>query len=227
MRKYPVFLNRYAIPFQRICGEFTRQKRPLRILEIGLGSGMMLSYTKTALSIFDAEYRNVIETWNGVDISPQYESLERCGYDTIIKADIEKLFSGDSFDFDICILLHIAEHLFNPEKTLGNLFSTGSPEAVFCIGYPAHFAFAQRFYEPRLRANPNANGHVSVISDRRIKKIAKGCGLNCLANQASFFLRASTSFLEDYAWWYRFNFLWGQYFPFWYSEHTTILQKTT
>jgi 2-polyprenyl-3-methyl-5-hydroxy-6-metoxy-1,4-benzoquinol methylase len=184
----------------------------------------MLAYTKTALESFATEYRDAIATWNGIDIKPDYASLERTGYDNVMQANVENE-TADSRDFDVCILLHVIEHFASPEKTLQTLFTQAPPGSLFAIGYPAHFDLVRRMWEPHIRTNPRGNGHLSVISDLRVHQILKQNKIQRLANQASFFLRATRSLLEDNAWWYRFNYFWGLYAPFWFSEHTVICRK--
>ena len=223
--KYPVFMNRYAIPFEWFLREFSVVGRPLRVLEVGPGAGMMLRYAQTALRILGIGYRQAVGAWKAMDIAPDRKALDPLGYDSIMEQDAEALPPGYEDSFDLCLLLHVAEHFDNPESALSRLFALGSPSAMFVAGYPAHFHWLRKIREKKLRSRTNANGHVSALSDRRVKRIARDCGLSCLQSRANFFLRTSGSFLENLVVWHRFNLFWGRLFPFWYAEHTLVFER--
>jgi hypothetical protein len=66
---------------------------------------------------------------------------------------------------------------------------------------------------------------VSAFSPKRVRNIAKIHGLQLDFLSGAFFMRASGLFLEDRAWWLRFNLAFGAAFPNWPGEIYWVMRK--
>jgi hypothetical protein len=224
-RRYPSRLLRYHVPFHWIAREAVRRGRPLRVCEIGIGSGLMHRFLVYGLEIRGVEYSDVVEHWVGVDVKLLRDALAELPYDRLIEADLEKDLDKIPTACDVCILLHVIEHLYQPEAAIRRLFSRFEEGTLIIAGFPCHPDFAVRFREPYLRKYTNSNGHVSAMSNARFTRAARSSDCEIEELRGAYFLRASGLFLEDYLWWQKFNLAWGGLFPAWPGESFTAARK--
>lgn len=217
-RRYPTRLLRYFIPFHWIGREAARRQRPLKVCEIGIAHGLMLNYMLHGFEQLHVDPRQVIDRWVGVDVELLHDYLDKLPYDQLIKANVETDVASLDLDCDVCIMLHVLEHLFDPEKTIAEVTARLPSGALFIVGFPAHPHFIIPYREPHLRAHTNENGHVSALSARRFNEAAIANGCTIEEARSAYFLRASGLFLEDSRWWQRFNLAWGRMFPGWLGE---------
>ena len=226
-RRYPSRLLRYFVPFHWLGREAVRQARPLKVCEIGIGSGSMLRYLTYGLDMLDIPYSDVIERWVGVDVKLRHDCLDNLPYDDLVQADLENDVAKIPVDCDVCILLHVIEHLRRPEDAIETLFKRLPKDCLLIVGFPQHPHFALRMREPYIRAYTKSNGHVSAISNRRFNNaaLANGCAIEEV--RGAYFLRASGLFLENYRWWQKFNLAWGRMFSSWPGESFIAARKLT
>jgi 2-polyprenyl-3-methyl-5-hydroxy-6-metoxy-1,4-benzoquinol methylase len=95
-----------------------------RILEIGCGSGIML----TKFSMKWPEYEHV-----GVDIANM--AMPNSGF-KFICSDIYSLESKDIGQFDIIVLLDVLEHFGDSEKLLNHMKTFSKPNSIFVFSIP-------------------------------------------------------------------------------------------
>jgi SAM-dependent methyltransferase len=217
-RRYPARLLRYFIPFHWIGREAARRGRALRVCEIGIAHGLMLNYMLHGLEHLHVDPAQVIARWIGVDVHLLHDHLGKLPYDQLIEADLEADIEKIDLDCDVCILLHVLEHLLEPEKAIAEITARLPPGALLIAGFPAHPHVVIQHRERRLRARTNENGHVSALSLRRFNAAARANGCTIEVMQGGYFLRSSGSFLEDRRWWQRFNLAWGRLVPGWLTE---------
>ena len=226
-RRYPSRLLRYFVPFHWLGREAVRRGRPLRVCEIGIGDGSMNRYLTYGLDVLNIPYSDVIARWVGVDVKLKHKRLGQLPYDDLVHADLERDVDKIPTSCDVCILLHVLEHLYRPEASMEKLFSRLDKNTLVIVGFPCHPHFAVSMREPHLRAHTKANGHVSAMSNRRFKKAARANGCEIEEVRGAYCLRASGIFLEDYRWWQKFNLAWGSLFPSWPGESFIAARKLT
>jgi 2-polyprenyl-3-methyl-5-hydroxy-6-metoxy-1,4-benzoquinol methylase len=103
--------------------------RPLRICEIGVDSGQMRCYKENTKPID-------IECWDAVDkkIKP---ILMQFGYNQKIEANVDKNDFELNDQYDVIIVLHLLEHLFEPESLISKLSTALKPDGIIIGGFPA------------------------------------------------------------------------------------------
>jgi len=203
--RYPVKLLRYWFMYNLIREERIRLGRPLRVCEIGVDQGQMLRFMR------DTGFSD-IACWVAIDCRLQPE-LRKSGYTRQIEANVDLPdFSLDE-EYDVIVVLHLLEHLFEPEKLVARLSPALVPGGVVIGGFPVTPKWLASYWQKRIRLTASKFGHVSVFSPRRVKNMAQSCELNLDFISGAFFLRKSGSFLENYKGWLRLNLLWGALFP--------------
>jgi SAM-dependent methyltransferase len=203
--RYPVKLLRYWFMYNLIREEQIRLGRSLRVCEIGVDQGQMLRFMS------DTEFSD-IACWVAVDYRLQPE-LRESGYTRQIEANVDLPdFSLDE-EYDVIVVLHLLEHLFEPEKLVARLSPALVPGGVVIGGFPVTPKWLASYWQKRIRLTASKFGHVSVFSPRRVKNMAQSCGLDLNFISGAFFMRKSGSFLENYKGWLRLNLLWGALFP--------------
>ncbi len=202
--RYPFKLLRYWFIYHMIREEAKVLGYPPSIAEIGIDRGQMLHFTR------DAGFAD-IGSWVGIDCEIKHEA-EEAGYTRLIKADVESANFCLGKKYDIVILLHVLEHLWDPEKLIRNLTFELKPGGIIVGGFPVMPHFLIRYWQKRLRIVQGKNGHVSAFSPQRIKKIATDSGLNIEYLSGAFICRSSGRAIEQYRLWMRFNLLYGAVF---------------
>lgn len=223
-RSYPARLLRYWFVYHFLRELSAQKEEGLKVTEIGIDVGQMREFVNTA-SQCHPEDAPRIDSWNGVDMKVKRDALEGLGYTSLTEAKIEDAPQFLDKQTDVVILLHILEHLYEPEEAMTQLSSLLKPGAMVFGGLPSlpHFLVATR--EAKIRANPNNNGHVSAFSPKRMRDLAETCGFELDFLTGAFMVRASGHWLEDQSWWLNFNLHFAQTFPGWPGETYWVLRK--
>jgi SAM-dependent methyltransferase len=202
---YPIKLLRYWFMYHFIKSQQQRLGRALRVCEIGVDRGQMRRY------IQDAGFTD-IECWEAVDYKLQPE-LAESGYTKQIQANVDVPEFKLAEQYDVIIVLHLLEHLFEPEQLVAKLAPALVSDGILIGGFPTvpHFIRASR--EKKIRQTAANFGHVSTFSPQRVKSMAQNCGLSLDFLSGSYFLRKRNFALENYSFWVRLNLLWGALFP--------------
>lgn len=205
-RRYPTRELRYWFMASLLRRQAELLGRPLRVLEIGIGSGELPRF------IGNREWKGA---WHGIDIKATDET--RALYDRYIEADLDSPLSLTE-SYDAVVALHVLEHLVNPEQSLETLLRYLSPQGILIGGSPTMPAMLARLHEPQLRRKyqhvpVTEHRHLSVLTPSRVKNFAKEHELSIELLTGAFICRASRSPLEDYAFNMRLNLMWGALFP--------------
>ncbi|MDI4238289.1 class I SAM-dependent methyltransferase [Bradyrhizobium sp. Arg237L] len=193
--------------------------RPLRVLEVGIASGELSRF------IGNPAWKGA---WHGIDIKATNET--RALYDHYIEADLDAPLSLTE-SYDAVVVLHVLEHLINPEYALEGLLRHLSPQGVLIGGSPTMPAMLARLYEARLRRKyqhvpVTEHRHLSVLTPSRVRTFAAEHQLSIDLLTGAFLCRASRSPLEDYSFNMRLNLLWGALVPSLGGEVYFALRKT-
>lgn len=217
--RYPIRLLRYWFGYHLLREEAAKAAKPLEVAEIGVHTGQMLEFLRSAPGAPS------FAQWTAVDAVMLTEKLRKAGYDDFFEANLEAPDFDLPKDYDVAVLLHILEHLFEPEKALQKVAKRLRPGGVLIGGFPVvPEAFAQA-REKQVRKTAAPMGHVSVFSPARVRRMAEVCGMELEFSSGAFFMRSKGSPLENSAAWVRFNLLWGGTFPGWPGEIYWMMRK--
>jgi SAM-dependent methyltransferase len=220
--RYPIRHLRYWFASSALADLHDQLKRPLRVLEVGVDNGDMLCFMG-GRKIGDGKFSlpEWIERWDGLDVKIDPDVLDRYSYSDFIEADIEA--SGDwhhNRRYDAIIVIHILEHLLDPEGAMHRLVALVEPGGILMGGSPTMPSFLAWLHEPQLRRknagsmhDVTVHKHLSVITPRRIRRFCRVENMDLTLLAGAFFIRSSGSPLENSALWTRANLLWGGLFP--------------
>jgi 2-polyprenyl-3-methyl-5-hydroxy-6-metoxy-1,4-benzoquinol methylase len=217
-RKYPTRLARYLIPQAWIEELRGRVGRPLRICEIGTGSGQMKTFVDFMGSSLPAASQPLYAEWEGLDIAPQTDKLTRAGYASVQQFDADKSLMRTFKGYDVILLLHVLEHLKDPEGFYPKMAAASDPGTLIIVGVPASAVFLARRREVQLRKKYLPGGHWCKFSPQRLDSLMAAANLENKELTGAFFLRASGLFLENYRWWFQLNLFLAAKFPGWPGE---------
>jgi len=202
---YPIKLLRYWFMFNLIKQQQQRLGRPLRVCEIGVDRGQMRRYVQ------DAGFTE-LACWEAVDYKLQPE-LNESGYTKQIQANVDVPEFGLAEKYDVIIVLHLLEHLFEPEQLALKLSVALEPNGILIGGFPAVPQIIQASRQAKIRKTAANFGHVSTFSPERVRNMAKQCGLHLDFLSGTYILRKRNFFLENCKGWVRLNLLWGALCP--------------
>jgi SAM-dependent methyltransferase len=198
-----------------------RLRRPLRVLEVGIDRGQLLGFMGGS-RIGESRFAlpAAIERWDGLDVQIDPHVLRRYSYTDHFLVDVERPFDLGERRYDAIVLLHVLEHLRDPEGAMRHLRQWIAPGGVIMGGSPTmpdalagpwqrwlRHKNADRMHDVRLHK------HLSVMSPNRIRGFANVEGMAIDLLTGAFFLRWSGSPVENSALWLRANLLWGSLFP--------------
>ena len=217
--RYPLRLLRYWFGYQLLREECLRSGRPLAVAEIGVHRGQMLEFVKSAPAGVSWS------KWTAVDAVMLTDKLKPAGYEDFFEANLEDRSFALPGTYDCAILLHVLEHLFEPEEALKKIASGIAPGGSLIGGFPVVPGAFEKTREKHVRKNAGPMGHVSVFSPARVRRMAKDAGLVAEFSSGAFFLRSKGSPLENSPAWMRFNLFWGRLFPGWPGEIYWLMRK--
>lgn len=219
---YPIRHLRYWFASAALADLHRRLKRPLRVLEVGVDNGDMLCFMG-GRRIAEEQFAlpEWIERWDGLDVKIDPDVLKRYSYTDFIEADIEAPGQWHrNRRYDAVVLLHILEHLVDPEGALRRLTAVVDPGGILMGGSPTMPSILAWLHEPHLRRknashmhDVRVHKHLSVITPSRIRRFCRAEKLDLTLLAGTFFVRSSGSPLENSALWARANLLWGALFP--------------
>ena len=218
--RYPFRLLRYWFTHELLVEEARRrQGTPMTVAEIGIDSGQMLAFSRETLAW--RGHPLPWQQWHGLDCSPPTDGLRRTGYDRLVQLDVEdaaQMAEHQAEGYDVIVLQHVVEHLFEPERALATIATWLRPGGVIIGGSPGTPEFARGYWQQKLRRSARPRGHVSVISSALLQRWARDLGLQTELLSGAFFMRKKGFVLENSAWWLRANLAFGAMFPGWPGE---------
>ena len=217
--RYPIRLLRYWFGQQLLRVECQRAGRPLDVAEIGVHVGQMLEFVRSAQQ--GISYGR----WTAVDAVMRRERLTEAGYSDFQEANLEDPKFKLNHEYDTAILLHVLEHLFEPEEVLKNIAQNIRPGGSLIGGFPVVPGPLAAIRQAQVRRTAKPMGHVSVFSPGRVRRMAAYAGLEVEFMSGAFLMRSKGSPLENSAAWMRLNLLWGRLFPGWPGEIYWLMRK--
>lgn len=217
--RYPIRLLRYWFGYQLLREESRRAGRALDVLEVGVHLGQMLEFVKSAPGGID------YSGWTAVDAILHRERLEKAGYTELLQVDLEQGDLQLPRQYDTAVLLHILEHLFDPESVFRQIAAAVRPGGSLIGGSPVVPGLLAGVREKQLRRTALPYGHVSVFSPDRVRRMALDSGLELEFMSGAFLMRSRGSWLENSDRWMRFNLAWGRLFPGWPGEIYWIMRR--
>lgn len=202
---YPIKLLRYWFMYHLLREQQHRLGRALRVCEIGVDRGQMRRY------VHDAGFTD-IACWEAVDYRLQPE-LSESGYSKQIQANVDLPEFALEEQYDVIIVLHLLEHLFEPEQLVLKLAPALATDGILIGGFPTVPQFMQASQQQKIRLTAANFGHVSTFSPQRVHSMAHHCGLKVNFLSGTYMLRKRNFFLENCRAWVRLNLLWGVLFP--------------
>lgn len=203
-----------------LMADVARTRRsPLAVAEIGVDHGQQLAFATRGAT--DIEGERWWSRWDAFDCAPRAELLAQLGYTDAVTVDIDKPESLRTFDgrsYDVVVACHVLEHLFDPEAAVVRLATLVKPGGWLIGGGPVLPDVAGPAWEPRLRRHARPFGHVSVLSPRRLDRMARAAGLQPVWRAGAFMIRKRGLALEQQRWWLRCNLAFGALFPGWPGE---------
>jgi SAM-dependent methyltransferase len=221
LTRFPIRYLRYWFGRLALTELRARLKRPLRVLEVGIDRGQQLAFMG-GRRIGDGKFElpDVIERWDGLDVQIDPRILRRYSYTDHFQVDVEGPFDLGERRYDAIILLHVLEHLCDPETAVRRLRRWIAPGGVIMGGSPTmpdalagpwerwlRHKHADKMHDVRIHK------HLSVMTPNRIRGFADGEGMAIDLLTGAYFLRWSGSTAENSALWLRANLLWGSLFP--------------
>lgn len=217
--RYPIRLLRYWFGYHLLREEAERSKRPIDVAEVGVHTGQMLEFLRSVPG------SPAFGKWTAVDAVMLTEKLKKAGYDDFFEANLEDPKFDLPGDYDVAVLLHILEHLFEPEEALRKVARRIRPGGSLIGGFPVVPGPLEGIRQKSVRKTAAPMGHVSVFSPARVRRMAKECGMTVEFMSGAFFMRSKGSPLENSEAWARFNLLWGGIFPGWPGEIYWLMRK--
>ncbi len=218
-RRYELRLARYQEMLPVVSEVARRVKAPLRILDIGSGTGESKRFIDSL---------GVQTEWTGVEISPpRVEACRRCGYaEMVTDVDLEKdALPRPREAFDVVIASHVLEHLENAETALGDWYRLVRPGGALIIGVPMHLGVVAWLATLRYRLfGRRPFGHCHFFSARSLDRMLAGYPVASIAGFRVFSARKALP-LEDFEWFYRASGWIGRRLPGLTAEVNVVLSK--
>lgn len=225
---YPIRALRYWFMNHLIHKEFSGHGFPLDICEVGVGNGSMLEYVKTSEGKSKGRsLPRLARSWDAVSLNMDLPRLKALGYSRCLEKDIEEPELLLVQQYDLIILLHVLEHLNDPEEAVVKLLPFLKEGGMIIGGHPGLPTVLCGYQERRIRRTAQRNGHVSVFCPKRVTRMAHANGLTLDLLTGAYLLRKTGSFLENFRWWCRLNLVFGALFPALGGELYWMMRKPT
>lgn len=217
--RYPIRLLRYWFGYHLLRVAAEQAARPLDVAEIGVHTGQFYEFVRSA------PVRPAVGKWTAVDAVMLTEKLRKAGYDDFYEANLEDPAFDLPQDYDAAVLLHVLEHLFEPEAVLAKIAKRIRPGGVLIGGFPGLPDFLVKARQASVRKTAKPMGHVSVFSPERVRRMGELAGCETEFVSGAFLMRSKGSPLENSAAWMRFNLAWGGLFPGWPGEVYWLMRR--
>jgi len=217
--RYPVRLLRYWFGYHLLRVEAERLGRPMDVAEVGVHTGQFLEFVRSTPVV------PTFGRWTAVDVVMLEEKLRKAGYDNFFEANLEAPDFALPGEYDAAVMLHVLEHLFEPEVALRKVVSGLRSGGIVIGGFPVLPEMLVQSREAAVRKTAKPMGHVSIFSPGRVRRMAEQAGCTVEFMSGAFFMRSKGSRLENSPAWLRFNLWWGAMFPGWPGEIYWMIRK--
>jgi SAM-dependent methyltransferase len=222
--KYPVRGLRYWFMHHLLHRENEARGRRIDVCEVGVDRGQMLEFIQGAN--LEANAERPFGVWDAASLEVDAEALQKIGYQRCVSINANDPDVSLPQSYDAIVLLHILEHLPDPETSVRRLIPFLRPGGILIGGSPSVPDCLVRIREKQLRKTAGPFGHVSKFSPRRLKRMANALGLSLEFRAGAFGFRWSGSAMENVAAWTRLNLVFGALFPWWPGEVYWQMRKT-
>lgn len=209
---------RYWLSAHLLRREQLRRASAVSVLEVGVDSGQMLGFCGASIRRQRNGLPEGVNAWDAITLRPAIERLRQLGYGQIFDHDIESEPLPISRKYDVMILLHVLEHLQDPEGAVRRLTRHLRPGGIVIGGFPSVPEVARRLRQARFNRRAGRHGHVSKFSPSRTRQLAASSGLLNEWMSGAFALRCKGSLLESSQSWTRANLAFGAVVPWWPGE---------
>jgi SAM-dependent methyltransferase len=219
--RYPIRLLRYWFAYHLLCIESARRAAPIDLVEIGVQKAQFLQFVRSA------PVQPNVGRWTVLDAVIHPEKFRKVGIkkEDVLEANLESPDFDLPRNYDAAVLLHVLEHLFEPDTALQKIGRRIRPGGVLIGGSPVLPDFLVAPHQKLERKTAQPMGHVSVFSPQRVIRMGEAAGCTVEFISGAFFMRSSGSLLENSAAWLRFNLWWGSRFPSWPGEIYWLMRK--
>ncbi len=230
-RAYRLRLARYDALGETI-GQFLRERvaervRPLRLLDVGVGSGRSRRYIEKHVDGIEIRY-------TGLDISDKrLELVRECEAWTLVRANVEDGLPFAPACFDVVICEQVIEHLSHPGAVLQELARVLDKGGMLLVGVPI---FPPGIAACRRQANVLlerwlgvTRSHAHTFTCRKFVNVVRtSTGLtNLEARGFRIISGGPLAPLESYRWWWRLNRLVGARLPSLCAEVQVVARNAT
>jgi SAM-dependent methyltransferase len=219
--RYPLRMLRYWFCLHFLRKEYYTKDIPLSICEVGIGNGQLKLFCDEGGNRYNIAWQE----WGGIDCVDSPETIEKCGYSNFSNINLEAEDFHLDKEYDVIILLHVLEHLTDPNNTIYKLSKYVKKGGVIIGGFPVLPDFFLASHEKRLRSKAERFGHVSAFSPRRLRTIAERSTFDVEFAAGAYLMRRKGFLLENSVWWMRFNLLFGALFPSFAGELYWVMRK--
>jgi SAM-dependent methyltransferase len=214
--KYPVRGLRYWFMHHLLHRESQARGQRIDVCEVGVDRGQMLEFIQGAN--VEANAPPPFNAWDGASLEVDVDALRKLGYQRCISINANDPELSLPQSYDAMVLLHILEHLPDPELSVRRLVSFLRPGGILIGGSPSVPDWLVKVREKQLRRRAGPFEHVSKFSPARIKRMAEASGLTLEFRTGAFCFRSSGSAMENVVAWTRFNLVFGAICPWWPGE---------
>jgi len=160
--RYPVRLLRYWFGYHLLRVEADRLGRPMDVAEVGVHTGQFLEFVKSTPVV------PTFARWTAVDVVMLEEKLRKAGYDDFFEANLEAPDFALPGEYDAAVMLHVLEHLFEPEEALRKVVSGLRAGGIVIGGFPVLPGMLVQSREAAVRktANLHTGGTIHDVTEQ-------------------------------------------------------------
>ena len=153
--------------FVRACKINKASPKAKSVLDIGSGRGLMLYYLKKYFKYHTAVGTQIAK--NALEFSKNKLNLEIYGND-LLEIDF------NNKHFDIITILHVLEHVSQPEKYIEKIYSLLNNQGKLIVEVP-NFNSWTRAFSGKYWLALDLNHHLTFFTPRSLVKLLKKCNL--------------------------------------------------
>ncbi|MEM1165370.1 MAG: class I SAM-dependent methyltransferase [Planctomycetota bacterium] len=145
----------------------TCDRRPVRVVDIGAGTGSVLA---TVCDLMSERIAGISFEQVAYEISPNAIERGRSYFPQIEFR--ERLFDGSEGEFEVAMLVDVFEHLENPWE----MFRAVRQRASYCLVRQPLIQGFGTFWRNAYRSQREGVGHIGLFTSRQFVDIAEACG---------------------------------------------------
>ncbi|MFW6061223.1 MAG: class I SAM-dependent methyltransferase [Planctomycetota bacterium] len=198
--------------------------RPVRILDVGVGSGRLMRYVDP-----DDRLDNI--EWTGVDRCPdRLRSVFGAERWHLRIADVEQGLAYPDQSFHIVFCEQVLEHVADPVAVVRDIARVLAPDGIAILGvpiFPPAVSWTRKAWVGFERSRLNrTRSHRHTFTSRTLREMSEAAGLISQTVRGFRVLSGGLlSFLENYRWWYQSQRWIGDRLPALCTEAQVVARK--